>query len=319
MAQYSRKLKKGTKWWYKFSFNGKTYISKCIYLSKFEARIAENAKYEELTAKERNPLEKPILSLLEAINSRLDNVQVRKSTRYYQENKGYYKILLDRFGDIDISEIKKADINALLLEVSKTSKAKGKDNYTVNSMLRVFKALFNHAISEHDLEMKNPCVGIKPFSLTRKLKYIPSDADIEAVKALCDTNQKKLIDFVMATGCRIDEALRLTAADVLTDYIVLYTRKSVNSDLVPRKVPRPEGLTVIGLKPHDRVFSFWDSRPKFLEHKVKKLGQVNWNWHNLRHRYASMLSKQGKPLYEIMSLLGHSNLQTTQGYLQMLM
>lgn len=319
MAQYSRKLKRGIHWWYKFDYNAKTYISQCKYLSKIEAKKAENTKFEEVSKQDRNTSKKSILSLMEAINSRLDTIQVKKSSRYYLENKSYYKILFDKFGDIAISEIKKSDINAMLLEVSRKSKAKGKDNYTVNSMMRVFKALYNHVILEHDLDIKNPCVGIKPFSISRKLKYIPSDEDIEAVKSQCDYFQRNLIDFVMSTGCRIDEALRITTSDVFTGYIVLYTRKSVNSDLVPRKVPRPESLSIAGLMPHERIFSQWVNRPKFIEHKVKKLGQANWNWHNLRHRYASMLSKQGRPLYEIMSLLGHSNLKTTQGYLQMLL
>jgi len=65
-------------------------------------------------------------------------------------------------------------------------------------------------------------------------------------------------------------------------------------------------------------FKRWDNHPRFLEKKIKKLRQETWNWHNLRHRYASMLSKEGRPLFEIMALLGHSNMETTQNYLQLL-
>jgi site-specific recombinase XerD len=43
-----------------------------------------------------------------------------------------------------------------------------------------------------------------------------------------------------------------------------------------------------------------------------------WTWHNLRHKYASELCRKGVPLFEIMNLLGHSNLKTTQNYLQLL-
>lgn len=319
MAQYPRKLKAGIRWFYKFNFQGSMFRSQCIYLSKTEAKRAERKKYDELEHKLRNPDLKEDYTLLKIINDRLDFLQIKKSKRYYKENKAYSKILLERFGDISIANIKRTDINTLLLDISKQSQSKGLDNYTVNSMLRIFKALFNHAIFEYDLDIKNPCVGIKPFSVKRNLKYIPSDKDIEAVLAICDEKQRKLIQFVMETGCRINEALRLTAGDVFNEYIVLYTRKSKNSDLVPRKALRPDNLKVKDLKPTDRIFSNWDERPKFLEHKVKELGQSNWNWHNLRHRYASMLSKQNKPLYEIMSLLGHSSLKTTQGYLQKLL
>lgn len=294
------------------------YRSKCIYLSKNEAKKAEHAKYEEVSNQARNPSQKPILSLLEAITERLDYLQIKKSVKYYKENKSYFKILLDRFGDVDITTLRRTDVNTLLLDISERAQKTGSDNYAVNSMIRVYKALFNHTILEHELDYKNPCVGIKPFPVKRNLKYIPSDKDIEAVKTICYDEQNKLIDFVLETGCRINEALALKACDVFEDYLVLYTRKSKNSDLVPRKVIRPKNLCIDGLNPNDRIFFQWDERPKFLEHKVKALGQKNWNWHSLRHRFASKLSKEGKPLFEIMSLLGHSNLKTTQNYLQLL-
>lgn len=127
-----------------------------------------------------------------------------------------------------------------------------------------------------------------------------------------------LIDFVKDTGCRISEALRITDNDILETNIVLYTKKSRNSDLVPRKVPKPECIKDIRIESDKRLFNRWSDVPRFLEDKVRELKQRNWNWRNLRHRFASRLSKEGKPLFEIMSLLGHSNLKTTQNYLQLL-
>ena len=316
MAQYQRKLKKGKRWWYKFNFDGQVYFSKAIYLSKSEARKAENVRYDEVSTNARNPSQKPILNLLEAINDRLDFVQTKKSKAYYSDNKRYYKILLETLGNVSIEQIKRADIENILLTVSQNQKSKGGDNYVVNAMLAIYKALFNHAIDRNELTIKNPCIGIELYPVNKKLKYIPSDEDIEAVKAICYDEQKNLIDFVKETGCRISEALRLKATDVNKDFIVLYTRKSRNSNLVPRKVPRPKCLKITGVE--DRVFSRWSDTPKFLERKVKELKQRSWNWHNLRHRYASLLSKQGTPIFEVMTLLGHSNLKTTQNYLQLL-
>jgi len=87
---------------------------------------------------------------------------------------------------------------------------------------------------------------------------------------------------------------------------------------MPRKVPRPECLPYEEYNKPERIFKRWTDQPRFLEKKVKELNQKSWSWHNLRHRYASKLSKEGRPLFEIMSLLGHSNLSTTQNYLQLL-
>ena len=318
MSQYRRKLKKGDKWYYKFDHNGCTYFSKCIYLSKIEAKRAEAVHYDEVSVKARNPSVKPILSLLEAINERLDYVKVKKSNGYYQDNKRYYSALYKKLGDIVLNSITRKDINDFLYEQANKAKESGQDNYAVNYMLNVFKALFNHAIDTYELEMRNPCLGIKPFSVKKKLKYIPSDNDIEAVRALCDNDQKLLIDFVAETGARINEPLQVTGKDIFEEYVILYTKKSRNSNIVPRKVPKPDCINGIQLKSDERLFRNWIDTPKFLERKIHCLNQKNWNWHNLRHRRASLWSKQGLPLYEIMSRLGHSNLTTTQKYLQMI-
>lgn len=318
MAQYSRKIKVGLRWFYKFNYLGKTYRSRCIYLSKSEAKRAENDCFGEVSAEARNPSQKPVLSLLQAINERLDYVQVKKSKDYFKDNKRYYKVLVQEIGNVSIIDIKKAQIEDLLLATSKKQQAKGLDNYTVNAMINVYKALFNYIIDKHDLNIKNPCKGINKYPIKKRFKYIPSDKDIEAVKKICDDGQVLLIDFVKNTGCRIGEALRVTGNDILETDIVLYTKKSRNSDLVPRKVPKPIFINKVKIESDKRLFERWCDVPRFLEDKVRELGQKNWGWHNLRHRYASKLSKERKPLFEIMSLLGHSNLKTTQNYLQLL-
>lgn len=307
MAQYSRKLKKGIRYWYKFDYNNKTYFSKAIYLTKNEAKRAEHKKYEEVSKQTSNPSEKPILSLLDAINERLDLLNAKRSEKYYKENKTYYSDLLKAMSNVPIKSITRQEINDFLYKASLKAKEKGKDNYGVNYMLNLFKALFNYAIESHELEMRNPCQGIKPFPIKKKLKYIPSDKDIEAIKAICDPQQKLLIDFISETAARINEPLKVTGKDILDDYVILYTKKSRNSNIVPRKVPRPLCLKNINLKPDEKLFSNWSSTPKFLQRKVKTLKQKTWSFHNLRHRRASIwANKEKRPLYEVMSLLGHS-------------
>lgn len=319
MAQYPRKTKYGIRWFYKFDYKGTTYRTGAIYLSKIEAKRSESEKLDEVINNQENPVQKPILSLLEAVIERLDYVEIKKSKDYYKDNKRYYKILLDEIGDIPLTEVKKSQIEDLLLKTAKKQKAIGNDNYAVNGMLNVYRALFNYIIDKHDLNMKNPCNKIVKFSINKKLKYIPSDTDIEAVKAICDEGQKMLIDFVMETACRISEAIRVTGKDILEDSVILYTKKSANSNLVPRKLPKPDCIKHITIDPDERLFKRWIDCPRFLEDKVRELKQRNWAWHNLRHRKASIWhNKEKRPLYEVMILLGHSNMKTTQGYLQLI-
>ena len=195
-------------------------------------------------------------------------------------------------------------------------KKRGKSNYNVNSMLRILKHLFYYAIDIHDVFMKNPCVGLKPFPIEKKVKVIPTNEEFEEVLLACRRDEQLLLLFIMETGCRVNEAIAFSDKDILEDEIVLYTRKSRNSNLTFRKVPIPDCIK--GIKFEGRLIDTWSQYPRFLEKRTRKLKHRRWAYHSLRHRYASRLSKQNKPLFEIMVLLGHNNLSTTQHYLQML-
>lgn len=182
-------------------------------------------------------------------------------------------------------------------------------------MLRALKALFNYGNKVYDLDIRNPC-NLDFYPIEISLKYIPTNTDMQAVRDLCNSDEKILFDFVDQTGCRIMEAIRFKYEHIDNNLITLWTRKAKNSNFTPRRIPKPECLN--GLKGKARVFKSWSAYPRFLEEKVKQLDCKKWNWHNLRHRRASIWGNQGMTTFELMTRLGHSNLQTTQRYLQLL-
>ena len=138
-------------------------------------------------------------------------------------SRHYFSMLFKEVGDVSVSSIKKQEINKLILSLSEDLKKRGRGNHAANAMLRSLKALFNYGINIYDLDIKNPCNGIGMYSIDNRIKYIPSDDDIETVKSLCDTEQLRLVQFVIDTGARINEPLCMTFADVHDDYVVLYT------------------------------------------------------------------------------------------------
>lgn len=310
--QYLKKLSKGDRWFFKFDLNRKTYRSNAIYLTKAEAKKAEAEAYQEADYRQRNPRESQSVSLLQAINDRLDYIKARKTEKYYNDNKRYLSIALSRFDDVSIESIKRGDIESLLQNESP------KGAYTANATLRCLKALFNHAIDSNDLDIKNPCLKIRLFAVEKRIKYIPTDDEINTLLQSCTDPQKRLIEFIRDTGARLSEALNLTGRDVTNVDVTLYTKKSLNSNLTPRTLDKPDCLVGWTFPPDKKIFGDWTEQPKFLERKLKKLGLPNWGFHSLRHRYASILSAERVPIYEIMTRLGHSSIDTTQIYLQML-
>lgn len=307
MGQYSRKLTIGVRWFYKLDYHGTTYRSKTIYHTKSEAKKAEAERLSEVDERMRNPGSLP---LFELFHERLDYLKTKKSLGYYEENKRYFKKCLAEWGNISADQVTKKMVSDLLLKESKRFMQQGMTNFKVNALLRSLKAAFNHAIKHNDLNIKNPCIFVEFYSIDTKLKYIPSEEEVNEITVILSTNQKLLFDFVDQTGCRIMEAIRLQYSDISSNLVTLYTRKAKNSNLTPRRIPIPDCLA--GLSGEGAVFKDWNSYPRFLEGKSK------WNWHNLRHRRASIWASSGMTTFEIMTRLGHVNLQTTMKYLQLL-
>lgn len=103
--------------------------------------------------------------------------------------------------------------------LSETSQRLGIDrrgNYTVNAMIRCYKALFNFS-GEF-----NPSKKIEFYPIDKKVKFIPSNEMIQAVLNICTTEQKDLINFILETGARINEALNLKGRDICYS---LHTKK----------------------------------------------------------------------------------------------
>ncbi len=318
MPVYPRKVKAGLRYFYQFGYQNITYKSKAIYLSKNEAKKAESSKYTEVIKQASNPSLKPKFALSDIMNDRLSVIKAKKGIKYYKTTKSQFKRLLQHIGNIPVNEVKREMIENFLDKESINQQKNENDNYAVNSMLRSYKALFYYAIDVKGIEMVNPCKKITQYPINKKIKYIPPDEDIEAVKKKCTPEQLFLLEFIDETAARINEPLKLTGKDIFPDKVILTTRKSKNSDLVPRKLPLPKCLEGKTYKMNERVFPWWSEEPKFLARKIKRLGQHPWGFHSLRHRRASLWNKEKKTAYDIMVLLGHSSLETTLIYLQML-
>jgi integrase len=305
---YKRGLAKNVRWYFRIRHLGFNFTSKAIYLTRKEAQVAEREKLKELEEELRRP--KSAMMLKTLMEKRLDYLQGQKSNDYYKENKRYYKKLLHKVGDIQANQVRKEAIHELMMFESNRLKKMGCTNHKANSMLRSLKALFNWGNKIFDLDVRNPA-NLDFIKIEKNAKYIPTDKEILDVRKTLTKEQKLLFDFVEESGCRIGEALRFTAKDIKGNYIVLYTRKAKNSDLTPRVIPLPS--CIAGIKFTDRLFSHWTAYPRFLEDRT-----VNWSWHGLRHRRASIWANNGMSVFDIMHLLGHQNVQTTMGYLQKL-
>lgn len=315
-----RKLAKGYKYRYHLYHKGKKIFSPSIYDTEADALKARHDKLIELASSTDT-------SLFNLIDDRLKDMRLDKTPKYVDDTEYYLEIAKEAWGNVPVQTISKGMVKTLLNKEARKAAKKGVQNYAVNYLLRVLKALFQYCIDYHDIEMRNPCKGIKPLHIEKRDKYIPTDAEIEIIKTQLNDEQKVLVDVVRATGARINEILNLRAEDLdfERDLMTLYTRKSRNGNRTFRKIEIPLCLLEIDIPRSGLVFPQWRTHPKFIEKTIRDLNKDyghekfrKWSWHNLRHKWTTEAAANGMPMLMIMYNLGHTNYSTTQGYLNML-
>lgn len=245
--------------------------------------------------------------------SRLKDLERRRTRQHFLENKRLFDNLILRWGKK--KEITRQEVQAYLDEK--------KSNYVYNRELRFLKALFNYGL-EHELFGNNPAARIKMQSVDSVSKYIPPKEDIEKVLAACTPKQRLYLLAAINTMARIREINRLKWEDVHEDYLILRTRKAKNSNLTARKIPLNETLKKVLTslpKVGEYVFCYSTGKPygyrsKMLRRSCEKAGVRPFAYHALRHYGASTLANAGVPLTDIQALLGHQRATTTDLYLQ---
>lgn len=303
--------KHGKTWRYDFLKDGVRY-KKGGFKTKGEAIQAE--------AEARTGAKSINTDFLKLCNSRLEEVELRRSKKHFKENKALFTELLQEWGTFP--QISQDDIHDFLNKVALRSKN------LANKKLRLIKALFNHGIKRRWFLM-NPASGIDFFGIEKKRKYIPPDEDIEKVIASATHEQRQYLLTIIYTLARVSEINRLKWQDVdLTNrFLILRTRKAKNSNLTERKIPINNILyEILSSLPVNGVYVFinpgtqkpYDYRRRFLKTLCKNCKVPIFTYHCLRHYGASKLANQGVAITDIQEILGHQETTTTSIYLQSL-
>ncbi len=323
-------------WRYDFTLNGQRY-TEAWFPTKREAKQAEARKREELN----NPApttwaqETPTgMGFLKFVNARLDYVKAYRSARHYQELVYMARRWVRRWGKLRCEEVSPAMVEKFVLTRRKVSA------FTANKEIRYLKATFNFGIKKK-LIKDNPLDGFEFFPVEKRIKYVPSSADIDRVIALAEPDIQDYLWTIRETMARVSEVNRLTWDDVSLEnrYVVLYTRKKKGGHLTPRRIPMTNKLFEVfsrRFRERDRSkpWVFWHrywsrkdnewkegpfgERKKFMKTLCAKAGVKYFRFHALRHAGASIMENGNVSIGTIQKILGHENRTTTEIYLHTL-
>lgn len=172
----------------------------------------------------------------------------------------------------------------------------------------------------------------------KRLSVPPSDTialtpqEIERILAVVDEHWQAVIFTFIRTGLRFGELIGLQWSDIDFEAKILTVQRSISRGRIGttksnkiRKIPLAgDLLTLLADKPRKSIFVFTDENANPIKQKGCDKCILRWGrqagiekrvtWHVLRHSFATHLATSGTPLPVVQTLLGHSDIRTTQRY-----
>lgn len=208
--------------------------------------------------------------------------------------------------------------------------AKGRAEKTVKTQIMIFNLVFRYAVLKGYV-LYNPARELKlPKNLKKTKIDMPSDKDIAIVKNSYNVPFGDFAYWALYTGLRKGELLALTWEDVDQDNMEITVNKSVEflgtqPHLKPPKTEKGVRTVPILKKLQDKIkfkkhgVIFHDGNGEYIKRdhynrlwaNYKKETGTDFNAHQLRHAYATMLYENQIPEKDAQYLLGHAQISTT--------
>lgn len=233
--------------------------------------------------------------------------------------------ILPRFGRQHLDEITRQEVIAF----HHAQRANGYAPATANRFVILMRYMFNLAKKwEVPGAEKNPASAVPLLEENNKReRYLTAAEAQRLVLAMKDSDNSQLqyiVPLLLLTGCRKRELL-----DAQWEHFDLPRRLwriPISKSGKARHVPLSEGVIQLlgqvprmadcayvvpnpkSKKPYVSIFCSWNTARK-------NAGMADLRMHDLRHSFASFLINGGKrSLYEVQSILGHTQIKTTQRY-----
>ena len=232
-----------------------------------------------------------------------------------------------------LNEITADDIR--LLQEKKNQE--GLSNATINRIVAIIRHMLNYAVKLNYLD-KNPLQGkidMLKESNDRWIYLTPQE--VQKIKQYLSKTYHDLFNFLLYTGLRLGDALRLKWEDVNFEKEFIFVRGSktkggkdfsipLNKEVIrvlenrlqqtKEKIEKKIKKKNIEVDKKDRIFKHSDSEfRRAFKRALEKAGlPTSIRIHDLRHTFASWLAMSGVPIQQIQMLLGHAEITMTLRY-----
>ncbi|MGN6548770.1 MAG: tyrosine-type recombinase/integrase [Pararhizobium sp.] len=202
----------------------------------------------------------------------------------------------------------------------------GNDNGTINRKMSSVKVLFKEAVNRRLVDQV-PYFGKLPESKGSLdfLDFGEEDVVIRQLEHRGYSRYAQLVIFLIDTGCRISEALKVEYKTISHGRVRFEERKNGKFGVVPLTKRAQAVIQQCKVDGSDPLRPFGDiTYRRALEHITKvyqgiggRYGDVKQPFHIFRHSCASRLAIRGIDAKRIMEWMDHSSLVVTQRYMKL--
>ena len=214
--------------------------------------------------------------------------------------------VLPFFGDKQLHELTKSD----LVDFINTRRATHKPG-TINRVIILMRYIYNLALKWETPGVDKNRVSGTPLleENNKKERFLTSeevDRLVYCVKISRNPMLKYIVPGLILTGARKQELLKSRWVDF--DFDTKIWRIPMSKSGKARHVPISDSLELLlNSIPFTSFFYSWDTARC-------QAGLDDVRVHDLRHSFASFLVNNGRSLYEVQRILGHTQIKTTQRY-----
>ncbi len=253
----------------------------------------------------------------------------------YKRDLQKVKNFMETLDVTDVRKITVTNLNSYILDLEK----KNFKPSTVSRNIASIKA-FYHFMNKEGLVKENISEALKAPKIEKKAPEVLSMKEVIALleqpkgDSPKEIRDKAMLELLYATGIRVTELITLTLSDVNLRMGFIICKDSIKERGIPFGTEAREALIryldgaralMIDTPDSDVLFpncsgcsmsrqGFW----KIVKYYAKKAGiTTDITPHTLRHSFAAHLVENGADLRSVQEMLGHSDISTTQIYVNL--